>query len=242
MPDTNTDTKEKETNNFLLRVVRAQEELKAPKGQYNKFGKYNYRSAEDILEAVKPINKKYGLLLTLSDQIEMIGSRYYLKATATLADAEGSEKLEVTAFAREPEIKKGMDDSQITGTASSYARKYALNGLYNIDDTKDADTDQYHEQTNQPNYNRQSRQMQNYGQQRQDYGQQMQNYGQAPAVPTRTELQALIDLAKQKGQGQAAICKVAHVNNVNDLTMSQYMNVFNRLQKIPDVEVVDLEL
>ena len=119
-------------------LQKIQTELKAPKGQYNSFGKYKYRSCEDILEAVKPILAKYNASITLSDSLEYIGNRYYIKATATLHIAE-SESCQVTAFAREEEEKKGMDGSQITGTASSYARKYALNGLLAIDDTKDSD-------------------------------------------------------------------------------------------------------
>ena len=122
-------------------LLRIQSELKAPKGQYNSFGKYKYRSCEDILEAVKPLLSKYGVTMQIGDQIVMVGDRYYVKATVTL-EQEGAE-IQSTAFAREAEKKTGMDESQITGTASSYARKYALNGLFLIDDTKDADTDEY---------------------------------------------------------------------------------------------------
>lgn len=126
-------------------LVAIQSSLKAPKSQTNTFGKYNYRSCEDILEAVKPFLKDKGLTLNLTDTLECAGDRVYIKATATLSD--GTETRVSTALAREPESKKGMDDSQVTGTASSYARKYALNGLFCIDDTKDADTDAYAEQT-----------------------------------------------------------------------------------------------
>ena len=132
--------------NLTQRLLNAQSELKAPKGQYNNFGKYKYRSAEDILEAVKPINAKHGVLLTITDEPVLVGDWHYIKATATITD--GTESIVVTAYARESLNKKGMDDSQITGTASSYARKYALNGLYLIDDTKDADTDEYRKQGN----------------------------------------------------------------------------------------------
>ena len=127
---------------FITRIGLAQSELKAPKNQYNSFGKYAYRSCEDILEAAKPVCAKYGLLLTVSDEVVHEGERYYIKATACLYDAQGGsdEVMSATAYAREALDKKGMDDSQITGTASSYARKYALNGLFCIDDTKDADT------------------------------------------------------------------------------------------------------
>lgn len=129
----------------MKNLIQIQSELKAPKGQYNSFGKYKYRSAEDILEAVKPLCAKYGVLLTLTDSVELIGDRFYVKATARVSD--GTETIEVTALAREEQEKKGMDGSQITGTASSYARKYALNGLFCIDDTKDADTDEYAKKT-----------------------------------------------------------------------------------------------
>ena len=129
---------------FVEKLIAVQTALKAPKGQYNSFGKYKYRSAEDILNAVKPLNAEQGLLLTLSDEPLLIGDWHYIKATATITD--GIIKESFTAYARESLTKKGMDDSQITGTASSYARKYALNGLYLIDDTKDADTDEYKKQ------------------------------------------------------------------------------------------------
>lgn len=115
-----------------------QSKLKAPKGNYNSFGKYKYRSAEDILEAVKPLLNEENCVLTLSDEIVQVGDRYYIKATCTLVNSDG-QIVETSAFARETETKTGMDASQITGTASSYARKYALNGLFCIDDTKDAD-------------------------------------------------------------------------------------------------------
>ena len=122
---------------MIEKLSRIQAALKAPKNQRNDFGKYNYRSCEDILEAVKPLLAKEGLVLTITDSVEMIGNRYYVKATATVTDGEKS--ISTTAFARESDDKKGMDAAQITGAASSYARKYTLNGLFCIDDTKDAD-------------------------------------------------------------------------------------------------------
>lgn len=135
--------------NTLLQIQTA---LKAPKSQRNTFGNYNYRSAEDILEAVKPLLDKYDATLTLSDEIVEVGGRIYVKATAHFEAEDPDDPTRgtikrVTAYAREAEAKKGMDDCQITGTASSYARKYALNGLFLIDDTKDVDTDEYNEQT-----------------------------------------------------------------------------------------------
>ena len=122
----------------MKELLDIQRELKAPKNQFNSFGKYNYRSCEDILEALKPLLSKYGCTMTISDDIVNHGNRFYIKATATIKKGDQSES--VSAFAREAETKKGMDDSQITRSASSYARKYALNGLYLIDDTKDADS------------------------------------------------------------------------------------------------------
>ena len=125
-----------------------QRELKAPKGQYNSFGKYKYRSCEDIVEAVKPLLNEQGLILTMSDEVVGVADRVYIKATCKVIDVANGDVIETSALARESLTKKGMDDSQITGTSSSYARKYALNGLFAIDDTKDADTDQYKQQTN----------------------------------------------------------------------------------------------
>ena len=125
------------------KLIAVQRELNAPKTQHNSFGNYDYRSCEDILKAVKPLLVKQELLLTLSDTMVEVGGRIYVKATATVET--GEEEISVTAFAREEEEKKGMDASQITGAASSYARKYALNGLFCIDDTKDADATNTHE-------------------------------------------------------------------------------------------------
>ena len=126
--------------NIFSRLQAVQMELKAPKSQYNSFGKYSYRSAEDILEAAKPLCQKHGILLVLSDEPEEKGGRNYIRATATVYEIESGKTLAVTGYAREDEMNKGMDGSQITGSASSYARKYAMNGLFCIDDTKDADT------------------------------------------------------------------------------------------------------
>ena len=123
----------------MKELLQIQSELKAPKGQFNAYGKYKYRSCEDILEAVKPILKKCNCTLLLSDSLIYVGERYYIKATATLVNAEG-KSVSTEAYAREEETKKGMDASQITGASSSYARKYALNGLLCIDDNKDSDT------------------------------------------------------------------------------------------------------
>lgn len=122
---------------FTENLIKVQNELKVKKAHTNTFGGYHFRKAEDILEAVKPIAASYGLYVKLSDSIELIGNRYYVKAVATISDGENVESSE--AYAREEETKKGMDGSQVTGASSSYARKYALNGLFGIDDTADAD-------------------------------------------------------------------------------------------------------
>ena len=135
------------------KLLRVQTQLKAPKNQYNIFGKYYYRSCEDITEAVKPLLAEENLVMTISDELTLIGDRYYIKATVTVIDGETGEKHEVHAYAREAESKKGMDESQITGAASSYARKYALNGMFAIDDTKDSDATNTHGKNENNNQN-----------------------------------------------------------------------------------------
>lgn len=138
------ETKPKNLNEKLSAI---QTRIKAPKNLYNSFGKYSYRNAEGILEAVKPYLTAYNLYLTIHDEIENIGERFYVKAVVEIVDCDTAEKIEVYAYAREEKEKKGMDGSQVTGATSSYARKYALNGLFLLDDTKDADTDEFHKAT-----------------------------------------------------------------------------------------------
>lgn len=128
------------------KLSRIQAELKAPKNLYNKFGNYSYRNAEGIQEALKPYEVKFGVMTTLTDSIEEVNGRVYVKATATIYDTDTGESLSVTAYAREAETKKGMDDAQVTGATSSYARKYALNGLFLLDDNKDVDSEEYQAQ------------------------------------------------------------------------------------------------
>jgi hypothetical protein len=132
------------SNSLRQKLCNIQTQLKAPKGQTNAFGGYRYRSAEDILEALKPLLGEYGCSLVIQDDMVEVGGRVYVKASANLIDNETDLVLSASAFAREAEVKKGMDDAQITGSASSYARKYALNGLFCIDDTKDADATNTH--------------------------------------------------------------------------------------------------
>lgn len=141
--------------NIYEKLMNIQVQLKAPKNQFNSFGKYNYRSTEDILEALKPLLLEYKVILNISDEIIMVGDRYYVQATAELIDTNEGVSIKSTAYAREDETKKGMDLSQVTGSTSSYARKYALNGLFAIDDTKDSDSTNTHDKTenkdNKPN-------------------------------------------------------------------------------------------
>ena len=185
----------------MKRLVKVQNELKAPKGQFNKFGNYKYRSAEDILTAVKPLLAENELSMTIADDICCMPNGWvYVKATVKIFDAETKEEIaENTAFARESESKKGMDASQITGTASSYARKYALNGMFLIDDTKDADTDEFHKQTKQE-------------------------------VPSLSSLQANFD-TKLTVKEKEDTLKHYKVENLKDLTDEQKIELSNALVK-----------
>lgn len=128
-------------SDFYKSLIKIQSTLNAPKGQFNSFGKYNYRSCEDIMVALKPLLAAEGLFQSISDEIVQLGDRFYVKSTATVTN--GTDKVSCSAMAREALTKKGMDDSQITGATSSYSRKYCLNGLWNIDDSKDADTNEF---------------------------------------------------------------------------------------------------
>lgn len=189
-------------------LIKIQSELNAPKNLYNSFGKYSYRSCESILEAVKPLLLKYDAGLTITDEIVLIGDRYYVQAKAIFTKGEDIEI--VTAYAREPEAKKGMDESQITGTASSYARKYALNGLFCIDDNKDADTDE----------NRNER----------DARASRNEEANDPKV-TEKEVKMMTDMAKEVGVSIEAILERYRVMSLADLRMKQYVTVIQDLEK-----------
>lgn len=191
------------------KLMRIQTQIKAPKNLYNSFGKYKYRNAEGICEAVKPFLEKENVSLILLDDIMAVGNRIYVKAIARLTDNENGESVEVSAFARESETKKGMDDSQITGTASSYARKYALNGLFLLDDTKDADTDEYHNQT---------------------------AYQQANNKTTVTSEQVgklKVEMLRT-GATEQYICEYYKLNKLIDMTQEQYVNAMEMFKKTPD--------
>ena len=197
----------KQQSPIFVTLQSIQQKLVAPKGQYNNFGKYSYRSAEDILEALKPILQEHDAVLILQDGIVQIGDRYYVEATATLYAV--GETIGTTAYAREDDSKKGMDGSQVTGAASSYARKYALNGLFMIDDNKDPDTDEYHNQNNQGSSKQQKPAQKPNSQQEQPANAPAKNNGSktitgAQAKAIRTELK---NMAEATGSPAATIGK-----------------------------------
>ena len=137
--------------NVYEKLMTVQTKLRAPKGQYNSFGRYSYRSCEDILEALKPLLAEVGAIVNISDEVKLIGDRFYVEATAMFLDCETGDSVVARASAREDETKKGMDLAQVTGSVSSYARKYALNGLFAIDDNKDSDATNTHSKDIKPN-------------------------------------------------------------------------------------------
>ena len=197
----------KQQSPIFVTLQSIQQKLVAPKGQYNIFGKYSYRSAEDILEALKPILQEHDAVLILQDGIVQIGDRYYVEATATLYAV--GETIGTTAYAREDDSKKGMDGSQVTGAASSYARKYALNGLFMIDDNKDPDTDEYHNQNSQAGRTSQKSAQKTNSKQEQPANVPAKNNGSktitgAQAKAIRTELK---NMAEATGSPAATIGK-----------------------------------
>lgn len=194
------------------KMIEVQQELKAPKNQRNNFGNYNYRSCEDIIEAVKPILADKELLLTISDELVEVGGRNYIKAVVTVSD--GDDSITVTGFAREAPNKKGMDEMQLTGATSSYARKYALNGMFAIDDTKDADTDSFQKRKSKDN-NKSKNSSKNEG-------------------PTKKQLVALKDWIDEGGKGKeilVAYLKKRDCHNLTELTQKQAENLLKKLNK-----------
>ena len=206
-----------------------QSELKAPKNQYNSFGKYKYRSCEDIQEGVKPLLAETKTALTISDEITMIGERYYIKATATLFDTESEEKIVNIAYAREEESKKGMDGSQVTGASSSYARKYALNGLFCIDDTKDSDStsagDDGPKKTSAGSDNKPKQSKEPTGQEIATEQQVIasQKIGQAKINTIKTEL-------NRTGVNEMAIYKRYKIEKMEDITEELFVSVMKSLK------------
>lgn len=200
---------------IYAKLSTIQQKLIAPKNQYNSFGKYNYRSCEDILEGLKPCLKEVKAAVTVTDEIVLIGERYYVKATATLFDSETGEYVSNSAYAREEDAKKGMDASQVTGSTSSYARKYALNGLFCIDDVKDADT-------------RDNRQK------------EAEEQKQAEAEQKKIEnmlisdikVKALIARCERENVDQDKIKKLYKVKDFSELTEHKYRNINDNWEKI----------
>lgn len=203
--------------NIYEKLLRVQVELKAPKGQYNSFGKYKYRSCEDILTAVKPLLEKVKATITISDELVLVGDRFYIKATASFIDTDTNlgTTIENTAFAREDENKKGMDGSQITGTASSYARKYALNGLLLIDDTKDADTDE--------NHNKRKAKAEKAGKE------PVEDRTGQPAYPARDEMVGVIAKAYPEGKVRETLLMAMHANSLEEMTDAAVKAVYNKV-------------
>ena len=194
--------------NVYEKLMTVQTKLRAPKGQYNSFGKYSYRSCEDILEALKPLLGEVGAIVNVTDEIKLIGDRYYVEATASFIDTETGERMIAKASAREAEAKKGMDDSQVTGSVSSYARKYALNGLFAIDDNKDADSTNTHSKEIKPNM--------------------------TPTGVTEAQLKRLFAIGNKAGIKKEVVeGTVRKIFNCEpkDMTKEQYDNICERLEK-----------
>lgn len=199
---------------MIDKLRQIQEKLKVPKSLHNSFGKYNYRNAETILEEFKPYEAEYKVSLVLSDTIEEIAGRVYVKATATLFDCESDKEISVTAYAREDAEKKGMDVAQVTGAASSYARKYALNGLFLLDDTKDPDSNEYKMQSD----NKSKSQQKNKAESK-----------EPKAKPTTLEeCMALIEAIGYDNKIDE-FCKFYKVNELTELTQEQLEDFFKNL-------------
>ena len=201
--------------NVYEKLMNVQSQLKAPKSQENTFGHYKYRSCEDILNALKPLLAEVKAILTLTDTIEHIGERFYVKATATFIDIEKGERLEVSALAREDENKKGMDLAQVTGSVSSYARKYSLNGLFCIDDTKDADTMDNKTPTDTP---------------------KQQGNTNTPTDNNEATVttQMLLDMAKLKGFNEEQICKKYNTKEAKFIKKEDKKAAYENFKKLPD--------
>lgn len=197
------------------KLLAVQKHLIAPKNQYNKFGGYNYRSCEDILEGLKPCLEEVKAAVTVSDELVLVGDRYYIKATATFYDAETGESVSNTAFAREEETVKGMSSSQITGSASSYARKYALNGLFCIDDVKDADS-------------RDNRQDEAAEQKKVEAEQKQIEKQPIPEV----KVKVLAGKCETEGVAPEKIFKLYKVSAFEKLTEKQFRNILDNWEKI----------
>lgn len=208
---------------IVEKLLKIQTTLKAPKGQWNDFSKFKYRSCEDILEALKPLLKEVKATLIIKDELEQVGDRYYIKATAILYNNEDDGHISTHAYAREEETKKGMDASQITGTASSYARKYALNGLFAIDDTKDADTQNNKTQKNETsskNNRTQKGEVEMQAKQEKIKGQ----------LIDPIKLKSMQAIVKRLGVPESVICKRFKLDSLSGATEEIYPKIMNALE------------
>ena len=207
--------------NIHEKLQQVQSDLKAPKNQYNKFGGYNYRNCEDIQEAVKPLLKAVKAALVVGDELVLIGYRYYIKATARFIDCESGETVENTAYAREEQEKKGMDVSQVTGSTSSYARKYALNGLFCIDDVKDAD--------NQNNASGGTGKGTSKGSRKNDARKVQGQAGKVTEAMIRT-LQSMTERYSAKGLKMDKILSMYKLTAITDMDTEQYKDCMEKLK------------
>lgn len=203
------------------KLMRIQTEIKAPKNLYNSFGKYKYRNAEGICEAVKPYLVKENCSLVLSDDVVCVGESNYIKATARLTDLDTGMSVEVSALAREAIEKKGMDDSQITGTASSYARKYALNGLFLLDDTKDADSDEYHNQT---------KAKQSEADKAEAFDKNCDEIANMKIAKIKVDI--IVKKCADEGVAEETVLKLYKIKSFDDMTEKQFANAMNNFDKI----------
>lgn len=203
--------------NIHEKLLQVQQKLKAPKNQYNKFGDFHYRSCEDIQEALKPLLAEVKAILLTGDEVVQIGNRFYIKATATFQDTESPDCISNTAYAREGEEKPKMDAAQITGSSSSYARKYALNGLFCIDDTKDPDT-----RNNGPEKPKENKQ---------------QGSRTQPKKLGKAEQDRLKSEAARTGTDLSKVCERYLVNTIEELTQENYMKAMSAFRKMPTVAV-----
>ena len=207
--------------NIHEKLQQVQSDLKAPKNQYNKFGGYNYRNCEEIQEAVKPLLKAVKAALVVGDELVLIGDRYYIKATARFIDCESGETVENTAYAREEQEKKGMDVSQVTGSTSSYARKYALNGLFCIDDVKDAD--------NQNNASGGTGKGTSKGSRKNDARKVQGQAGKVTEAMIRT-LQSMTERYSAKGLKMDKILSMYKLTAITDMDTEQYKDCMEKLK------------
>lgn len=211
-------------DNIYIKLFHIQQNLKAPKNQYNEFGNYHYRSCEDIQEALKPLLQEMGTVLLLSDEVINIGERYYIKASAILCDTDSGEQIVNTAYAREPDSKPKMDSAQITGSCSSYARKYALNGLFCIDDAKDPDTMDNTGKSQTANRANGSSQPANHSN---GSSQQSTSHVQ------RQHINAIKAEIARTGAQEAAVCYQYKIKTLQDMTMQQFKNAMDIFKQMP---------